>query len=254
MRSEMLNLFGITIEDSNYENALLSLKNRLPGGGNFFIVFLEGNLFSLLKNREIANTISEAEFIFPDGIAVCLDLKIRYNKRIERVSGPTFLLKCVEYGQKLGWRHFFYGGAEGVADKLVKKLKSMYPDMIVSGVYSPPFRKLTQEEEKEVKCLVENSNTDFLWVGLGGPKQEYWMLEHLNKIEVPVMLGVGAAFDFHAGVRPWAPKIVRKMGLEWLYRALTGGRRIFFRNIRCVSSVIVILISDFFKYKILGKS
>ncbi|MPM98338.1 UDP-N-acetyl-D-mannosaminuronic acid transferase [bioreactor metagenome] len=110
---------------------------------------------------------------------------------------------------------------------------------------------MTAEEEDALKKLIEDSRADLLWVGLGGPKQEFWMNEHLGKIDVPVMLGVGAAFDFHTQFRPWAPAWVRKIGMEWLFRMATGGKRTCHRNLKCVPSVAWILFKDFLKYCLL---
>lgn len=92
-------------------------------------------------------------------------------------------------------------------------------------LYSP-FGELTAEEERQIKQMIEESHTDLLWVALGGPKQEFWMRKYLHEINVPVMLGVGAAFDFHSGNRPWAPPVIRKIGAEWLYRTVTEGKNI----------------------------
>ena len=108
-------------------------------------------------------------------------------------------------------------------------------------------------EEAEVREQINSAKPDFLWVGLGGPKQEYWIVQHRQVLNVPVMLGVGAAFDFHSGTRPWAPKIIRVLGLEWLWRMFSGGRRTFFRNVRCVSVVAWFLARRYFALKFLKK-
>lgn len=92
--------------------------------------------------------------------------------------------------------------------------------------------------------MIEESHTDLLWVALGGPKQEFWMRKYLHEINVPVMLGVGAAFDFHSGNRPWAPPVIRKIGAEWLYRTVTGGKKTSLRNIKCIFQLIFILFFD----------
>ena len=109
---------------------------------------------------------------------------------------------------------------------------------------------MTEAEERALQEKIEQSRADLLWVALGGPKQEFWMQAHQGKIDVPVMLGVGAAFDFHSGSRPWAPRWVRRWGLEWLWRMVSGGRKTFLRNCRCVSGVAVILLSDFLHFRL----
>jgi N-acetylglucosaminyldiphosphoundecaprenol N-acetyl-beta-D-mannosaminyltransferase len=247
-----LNICDFYINDSSQAQALTEVEELIESGNKSYVCFCEANLLSnAVKNDKVSSILNDAAMVYPDGKIMQLMTKCRYNKNIARVTGPDFILNACDYGQKKGWRHFFYGGAEGVADTLAEKLKEKYPDMIVAGSYCPPFRALTDKEETQVKTMIEDSKADLLWVGLGGPKQEIWMSKHLNQIDVPVMLGVGAAFDFHSGNRPWAPKIIRKLGLEWLFRAVSGGRKTFFRNMRCIFIVLMKLIALFIKYRIL---
>ena len=125
------------------------------------------------------------------------------------------------------------------------ELTRRFPGIQIAGAYAPPFRPLTDAEEAEVKSRIETGKPHLLWIGLGGPKQEFWCAQHLGKFDVPVMLAVGAAFDFISGNRPWAPVWIRRIGMEWLYRAFTGGWRTFFRNLRCVSMVAIKLMTEY---------
>ena len=214
-----------------------------------YVCFFEANLFSrALAEPAVRNVIKQAALIYPDGIAPAQNASWRSGVHFARVSGPSFVLRACEYGLDKNWRHFFLGGAEGVADRMARNLKKKFPGLQVAGTCCPPFRKLTEAEELEIRKQIEESETDLLWVGLGGPKQEFWMRAHQGKINVPVMLGVGAAFDFHSGNRPWAPKIIRRLGVEWLWRMCFEGRRTFFRNIRCVSRIALVLLSDVLLY------
>src|SRR5258706_9795092 len=123
-----------------------------------------------------------------------------------------------------GYGHFFYGGAPGVAEELASRMAARFPGVIAAGTYSPPFRVLTQEEDREVVAAIESARADVVWVGLSTPKQERWMREHRDRLNVPVLVGVGAAFDFHTGRVAQAPQWMRENGLEWLFR-LAGGPR-----------------------------
>jgi N-acetylglucosaminyldiphosphoundecaprenol N-acetyl-beta-D-mannosaminyltransferase len=251
MNSKLI-LKGFKINDSNLTVAVKEVETLISSKRKSYVCFCEANLLkSALYSKRVTNILAESSLVFPDGKVIQLLAKVHHNKNIERVTGPDFMLTACKYGQAKKWRHFFYGGAEGVADKLTEKLQKKYPDMIVAGTYSPPFTPLTKEQDKDISKMIEAKKPDLLWVGLGGPKQEIWMNEHLNKIDVPVMLGVGAAFDFHSGNRPWAPKWVKKCGMEWLFRALSGGRKTFLRNIKCVTITGSVLIIDYFKYRIL---
>lgn len=242
----------IPLNVSSYEQALREVEHLIELKDGFYICFFEANLFSCaMMDENVRNTLKRAALIYCDGIAPAKSSSWGAGIRMNRVSGPTFLLKACEYGIAKEWRHFFFGGAEGVSEKLAAKLSEKYPGLKIAGTYSPPFRSLTDAEEKELKRMIDESHADILWVGLGGPKQEFWMNKHLGKINVPVMLGVGAAFDFHSGNCPWAPKIIRNSGLEWLWRMFSGGRKTFFRNLKCVPKVFCILLMDFLKYRIL---
>jgi N-acetylglucosaminyldiphosphoundecaprenol N-acetyl-beta-D-mannosaminyltransferase len=172
--------------------------------------------------------INDASFSLCDGIGAVITAKFQ-GKNIKRFNGPDFMLACCEYGQNLGWRHFFCGGKEGVADLLVNELKTRYPKIEISGTYCPPFRELTNKEEDDMLNLINESKPDIIWVGLGLLKQESWIAKYKNKLFIPWFVGVGAAFDFYAGTVRRAPMIFQKAGLEWLYR-LSKEPRMLKRN------------------------
>jgi N-acetylglucosaminyldiphosphoundecaprenol N-acetyl-beta-D-mannosaminyltransferase len=205
-----------------------------------------------LRNPELLGIVNRASLVLPDGIALLLLSRLLGRPLRERVPGPSFLLAACEHSAKKGYRHFFYGGADGVAVRLADVLSKRYPGLEVAGHYSPPFRPLAAEEENEIIQRIESARPHLLWVGLGAPKQEFWMARHVGKINVPVMLGVGAAFDFHTGTVPWAPKWIRRIGMEWVYRGFTGGKRVFFRNVWCVSYATALILREVWREKIAG--
>jgi N-acetylglucosaminyldiphosphoundecaprenol N-acetyl-beta-D-mannosaminyltransferase len=174
--------------------------------------------------REILNT---ADLVVPDGMPlVWLGRWHRYSLR-ERVTGSELMAAfCRETGPHC--RHFFYGGAPGVADDLGRVLHDRY-GIVVAGTYVPPFRPLTDEEESEVASRIEEAAPDVLWVGLSTPKQERWMYEHREKLKVPVMIGVGAAFDMNSGKLRRAPGWMQEGGLEWLFRLVAEPQRLWKR-------------------------
>lgn len=236
--AERVDLGPVRITNESRQAALRRLETAVRSRTGVYFCFCEANLLNhARRDPAVARILDRADAVYADGIALLWLARIRGARLPERVPGPTFLLLACEQGLSHGWRHFFYGGAPGVADRLAANLSTRFPGLRVAGVFSPPFRPLTHHEETEVKDRIESSGTDLLWVGLGGPKQEFWVAEHLDQIAVPVMLPVGAAFDFHAGTRPWAPAWVRTLGLEWIVRTMTGGRRTFVRNVSCVSVV-----------------
>jgi N-acetylglucosaminyldiphosphoundecaprenol N-acetyl-beta-D-mannosaminyltransferase len=131
----------------------------------------------------------------------------------------------------MGYRHFFYGGENGVPELLATLLKKRFPGLQVVGTFSPPFRPLTLEEDERIVQIINEAEPDIVWVGLGTPKQELWMAEHRERLKAPVLIGVGAAFDFLSGRKPQAPKWMQRSGLEWLFRLVNEPKRLWKRNL-----------------------
>jgi N-acetylglucosaminyldiphosphoundecaprenol N-acetyl-beta-D-mannosaminyltransferase len=179
------------------------------------------------QNSHFRTILNAADLVVPDGMPlVWLGRSKGYPLR-RRVYGPELMETfCSVSGN--AYRHFFYGGQPGVAEKLAKALQERH-GICIAGVYTPPFRPLTEAEEKELAALVQESSPDVLWVGLSTPKQEKWMYEHRYRLNVPVMLGVGAAFDMNSGSSRRAPRWMREHGLEWLYRLCSNPRRLWKR-------------------------
>jgi exopolysaccharide biosynthesis WecB/TagA/CpsF family protein len=147
---------------------------------------------------------------------------------VERVAGPDFMESMFENTKDGRISHYFYGSKQETLDALKENLLSKYPDLNIKGMYSPPFRQLTPQEDEEDIKRINDTGADIIWIGLGAPKQEKWMNAHKDKL-CGVMMGVGAGFDFHAGATKRAPVWIRKIGLEWLYRLFTDPGRLFKR-------------------------
>jgi N-acetylglucosaminyldiphosphoundecaprenol N-acetyl-beta-D-mannosaminyltransferase len=150
----------------------------------------------------------------------------RGYRQVDRVYAPDLMLAAFEHSVARGWRHFFYGGNSGIAELLAQKMGERFPGLRIAGTYCPPFRPLTPAEDAQVIERINSSRADIVWVGIGAPKQDRWMAGHLGKIDAPVMIGVGAGFDFLAGVKPWAPRWIQRSGLEWLFRMCCEPRRL----------------------------
>jgi N-acetylglucosaminyldiphosphoundecaprenol N-acetyl-beta-D-mannosaminyltransferase len=172
---------------------------------------------------------NQAGMVTPDGMPMVWVNKLRGNGHVSRVYGPDLMLEVCALSLRKNWKHFFYGGADGVADLLAQRLTERFPGLQVAGTHCPPFRKLTDEEDRAVVHKINASSADIVWVGLSTPKQEYWMHDHVGRLAAPVMVGVGAAFDFHAGLKSQAPRWMQKTGLEWFYRLCTEPQRLWKR-------------------------
>ena len=224
---------------SSLGHAVDDVQELIDSGKNHYVCFIEGNLLHhyFKKPKEIAEILNDATLSYPDGASTAKFATIAAGHPVERVTGPSFFIKACEEGVKRGWRHYFYGGAEGVAEQLAANMRARCPGIQIVGVNCPPFRQPTEAELAALADELREKKVDLLWVALGGPRQEIWMHQQLGKMPVPVMLGVGAAFDFHTAKQSWAPPLIRKIKMEWLWRAVTGGRRVFLRNIVCVTHV-----------------
>ncbi len=203
------------------ESVRARIRARL-GGGHIAITNTE-SMYHALRRPNLRHYIQTAQHSLCDGVGVKV-VGWFWRARIKRYTGPIFLLDCVENGVGEGWRHFFYGGKPGVAEEMSKRLAARFPGMQCVGTYAPPFRPLTAEEDRDVVAMINRSKPDFVWVGLGLPKQEQWIAEHLDRVDAPWMVGVGAAFDFHSGTVPWAPPLMRAAGLEWVFRLMLEPR------------------------------
>ena len=143
----------------------------------------------------------------------------RGHKNMERTTGPSLMGEIFKITSEKGYRHFFYGSGQETLDLLEEKLNENYPGIQIAGMYSPPFRPLTDEEDAAVIKMINDAKADFVWIGLGAPKQENWMAAHQGKID-GLMIGVGAGFDYFAGNIERAPEWMQKWNLEWVYRLI----------------------------------
>lgn len=164
--------------------------------------------------REIVNNAGMAT---PDGMPLVWMGRL-FKQRVGRVYGPDLMLAVCARGEAPGYRHFFYGGAPGVPELLAAKLCERFPRLQVAGSYAPPFRALADAEEQEIATLINASRPDVVWVGLGTPKQDYWVARFRPRLDAPVLVAVGAAFDFHTNRVKQAPRWMQRSGLEWLFR------------------------------------
>lgn len=151
---------------------------------------------------------------------------------MSRVYGPDLMLAVLERAADRGWKSFLYGGKDGVPELLAARLIGRFPTLKIAGMHSPPFRPLTPTEDEAIVSRINASGADLVWVGLSTPKQERWMAAHVGRLEAPALLGVGAAFDIHAGLVPQAPPWMQERGLEWFYRLTKEPRRLWKRYLR----------------------
>lgn len=214
-------ILGLPISRQRPAEVLQAMEQVITrrDAGRYISITNTESMYHGLRDEQHGAHIRNADFSLCDGVGV-IAAGYFWGHRIERYNGPVLQLDASDYGQSRGWRHFFYGGKEGVAEEMERRLKQQYPGLVVCGTYCPPFRELTPEEDQKVVDTINATKPDIVWVGLGLVKQERWIQQHLHRVKAPWMVGVGAAFDYHAGAVPWAPPLLRALGLEWVFRLI----------------------------------
>ena len=228
-RSASFHVLGVRVDAVQIPDVITALESWIQQGRSAaYVAFTSMHgLAESLQDAKLRHILNAADLVVPDGTPLVWLACLHDHALARRCYGPDFMEDfCRVTGAR--YNHFFYGAAPGVAARLGGTLQQRY-GIRVAGSYSPPFRPLTEEEEAHVGRVVRRAAPDVHWVGLSTPKQERWMFEHRHRLEVPVMLGVGAAFDFHAGTLRQAPRWIRDHGLEWLFRFALEPRRLWRR-------------------------
>jgi N-acetylglucosaminyldiphosphoundecaprenol N-acetyl-beta-D-mannosaminyltransferase len=180
---------------------------------------------------EIASILNQADIATPDGMPVVWALRSFGSRNQQRVYGPTLMLELCRSAAENKHRVFLYGGREDTLPLLEAQLIRRFPDLIIAGRYSPPFRPLTESEDRHVQTMIREADADIVFVGISTPKQEMWMYEHRPCFPGVTLIGVGAAFDFHAGRTKQAPEWMQRRGLEWLFRLTAEPKRLWKRYV-----------------------
>ena len=164
----------------------------------------------------------------PDGGPLSSVGQKRGFKNMKRTTGPSLMGEIFKVSAEKGYRHYFYGSTDETLEKLYSVLTETYPGIQIAGMYSPPFRPMTEDEDKAIVERINETKPDFVWIGLGAPKQEKWMAAHQGRVN-GLMVGVGAGFDYYAGNIERAPEWMQKSNLEWVYRLIQDPKRLFGR-------------------------
>ena len=228
---ERCTILKTNINVTDMDTVLRTIEKSLEEvRGNYICVSNVHTTVMAFRDENYRKIQNESWMSLPDGKPLSMVSKKRGFENAGRVPGPDLMPKIFEKSKEKKYRHFFYGSTEQTLKILEQKIREKYPYLEIVGMYSPPFRKLTEEEDNQIIEKINETKPDFVWVALGAPKQEIWMAEHKNKIQA-LMLGVGAAFDFEAGTVKRAPKWMQEMCLEWFYRILQDPMRLIPRYV-----------------------
>lgn len=232
---ERLNVIGIGVSAVNVDLAVREIGRWIATGRREYVCVtgMHGAVESLTSEplRQIHN---RAGMVVPDGMPMAWLLWWGGHRQADRVCGAELMGAVLDHGAARGWRHYLYGTTPETLARLEARLKTQIPDLQIVGRLSPPFRELTAAEDAAITAEIDASQADIVWVGLSTPKQERWMAAHRGKLKASVLMGVGAAFDFHAGTLRQAPRFIQRSGFEWLYRLAKEPRRLWRRYSRGV--------------------
>lgn len=231
--SRRVDVLGLHVSATNLDLATEQIDSWINNGQPEYVCVtgVHGTMESQ-QNPELLEIHNKAGLVTPDGMPLVWCCRMAGAKWVDRVYGPDLMLRLCEESVAKGWSHFFYGAGEGVAEQLARNLSLRYPGLKVAGVLSPPFRELDSHEVEEIARTLNTSGADVVWVGLSTPKQEQWMSAFRPRLEAPVLIGVGAAFDIHAGTLRQAPRWVQRSGMEWFFRLMMEPRRLWRRYLR----------------------
>ena len=225
-----VNLLGVGVSAISLSEAVdRSIRFVQDNGHGYICVTGVHGIMEAQADERFRMTLNRSFLTTPDGMPTVWLGKAKGHRDMTRVYGPDFMLELCKTGVAYNLRHFLYGGKEGVAEQLKSHLQQRFPDLLVVGTYTPPFRPLNEQEVTELQATLAACEADVLWIGLSTPKQERFMAEFANRLPVKLMVGVGAAFDLLSGNLSEAPDWMKRSGLQWSYRLTMEPKRLWRR-------------------------
>ena len=227
-------MLGIPLAISDYEGVISWMQEMVRAGARGYVTAAAVNLVMSAREDPATRTaVHGATLAVPDGQPLVWALRALGHRQATRVYGPDLMARFCARAAASGTPIYLYGGRTPEALELLReKLCRRFPGLVIAGGYSPPFREPTASEQDEIARAINSSGAQVVWVGIGQPKQERWMATMRPRLQAPLLVGVGAAFDFHAGLVPQAPSWMQRSGLEWVYRLWQEPRRLWRRYAR----------------------
>jgi N-acetylglucosaminyldiphosphoundecaprenol N-acetyl-beta-D-mannosaminyltransferase len=244
-------VLGVPLALTDYEQTLDWIDDAVASGHRGYVcVAATHTVMATQDDPALRAAVLAADFTVPDGQPLVWALKALGHDVSDRVYGPDLMEQACARAAQTGRRFYLYGGRNpGALAQLARSLRLRYPGLPIVGGQAPPFRELTDAEEEAVAADIKRSGADVVWVGLGVPKQEKWMARMRHRVSASVLIGVGAAFDFHAGLIPQAPGWMQRAGLEWLFRLAQEPRRLWRRYLRYNPRFVVGFVRQYLKHR-----
>jgi len=225
---DRVNILGVGVNAVNMQMAVDEIEGWISERKQNVVLNVPAHcIVECLRDDNLRKIYNRAGLVNPDGMPIAWIARWMGHKHVSQVCGPDLMLALCERSVSRGYRHFLYGGwPPHVVEQLASQLEEKFPGIQIVGQFAPPFRSLTEAEDAEITAMINRTNPDIVWVGLGAAKEEFWTISHMNRVTAPALIGVGAAFDFHAGVKSRAPRWMSQAGLEWFFRVLTEPKRL----------------------------
>lgn len=235
-----VNVLGVEVSAIDLEGAVSQIRGWIESDTREYVCVRDVHgVIQSQRDPELIRIHNRAGLVTPDGMPLVWCGRYAGAPWMQRVYGPDLMLAVCRESRPDGFRHFLYGAGVGVADELASNLRDWFPGIEIAGTHSPPYSDLTDDEIAETARMINSAQPDVVWVGLSTPKQERWMSRFRPLLDAPVLIGVGAAFDMHAGRVPQAPEWMRKSGLEWSFRLLAEPRRLWRRYLNTIPLFIL---------------
>ncbi|HSY35858.1 MAG TPA: WecB/TagA/CpsF family glycosyltransferase [Acidobacteriaceae bacterium] len=230
---EYANVLGVNVSAIDLDRAV-EMADRWIAGKNRGYICVTGvhGIMEAQSDSELQHILNHAFLNTPDGMPMSWVGHLQGFSKMDRVFGPDLMASLCEISVERNYRHFLYGGETGVAELLKEKLESRFPGLQIVGTYTPPFRGLTAQEEEEIFDRLQVLRPHILWVGLSTPKQERFMARYIDRLQVPLLVGVGAAFDYHTARISDCSDWIKRAGLQWLHRLLQDPKRLWKRYLK----------------------
>jgi N-acetylglucosaminyldiphosphoundecaprenol N-acetyl-beta-D-mannosaminyltransferase len=238
-----VNILGVPVSAISLGEAAATIERWIKEDAKHYVCVTGAHgVMESRRDEKLRSIFANAGLVTPDGMPLVWLARLFGETRTTRVYGPDLMRLMTSISSMRGYRQFYYGGGDGVAERLRQVLVSVYPDLQCAGTLCPPFRALTKEEDEAIIDQINAAKPDIVWVGLSTPKQELWMATHRDAIDAPVLIGVGAAFDFLARIKRQAPRWMQRSGLEWAFRLCTEPRRLWRRYAYIVPGFLILAI------------
>ncbi len=233
------NVLGVRVSAVNLEDATARIASAVALGKKGYVCVRDAHgIIRCQQDAELRAIHNRAFLVTPDGMPLVWALRRAGHADSDRVYGPDLMLSLFKAGESRRLRHYLYGATDKTLEKLQARLLEKFPSARIVGACAPPFRTLSAEEEASIAERINGSGADIVWVGLGSPKQERWMAHMRGQLDASMLIGVGAAFDFHAGLKRQAPRFIQRSGFEWAFRLLNEPRRLWRRYALVVPSFL----------------